>query len=151
MQYGPCEPARGLEFDSKEEKRASHYSYNAFHVLHFNFFNLIYVLYRLRQEAEVLGDRIGILRDGVLQICGSTMFLKSKCGVGYTLRIFGQCGEEVSQKLEDAHDFLTPVGNLEYTASFSDSHNFPQFFKQLEEIHKDGFSLEVTYCVSFQI
>jgi len=36
-------------------------------------------------EADYLGDRIGIIGDGRLICCGSPMFLKNKFGEGYNL------------------------------------------------------------------
>jgi ATP-binding cassette subfamily A (ABC1) protein 3 len=36
-------------------------------------------------EADLLGDRIMILNRGVVHSCGSSLFLKSKLGVGYTV------------------------------------------------------------------
>jgi ATP-binding cassette subfamily A (ABC1) protein 3 len=38
-------------------------------------------------EADFLGDRIGILSDGKLICCGSGVFLKDTFGVGYNLTI----------------------------------------------------------------
>lgn len=38
-------------------------------------------------EADFLGDRVGIMGDGVLKCCGSPFFLKNKFGVGYNLVI----------------------------------------------------------------
>jgi ATP-binding cassette, subfamily A (ABC1), member 3 len=38
-------------------------------------------------EADYLGDRIGIMGEGKLQTCGSSLFLKQKFGVGYNLTI----------------------------------------------------------------
>ena len=38
-------------------------------------------------EAEVLGDRIGIMCKGELKCIGSSLFLKSKFGIGYKLTI----------------------------------------------------------------
>ncbi|KAF6155278.1 hypothetical protein GIB67_019804 [Kingdonia uniflora] len=38
-------------------------------------------------EAEVLGDRIAIMANGSLRCCGSSLFLKHKYGVGYTLTL----------------------------------------------------------------
>ncbi|KAL3906339.1 MAG: hypothetical protein SGILL_009309, partial [Bacillariaceae sp.] len=37
-------------------------------------------------EADVLSDRIGILKDGKLTTCGSSLFLKHHFGAGYTLK-----------------------------------------------------------------
>jgi len=38
-------------------------------------------------EAEALGDRIGIMSKGKLQVCGSALFLKNKYGLGNLLEI----------------------------------------------------------------
>ena len=38
-------------------------------------------------EADILGDRIGIMANGRLTCLGSSMFLKSKFGVGYNLTV----------------------------------------------------------------
>lgn len=36
-------------------------------------------------EADYLGDRIGIMGDGKMLCCGSSVFLKNKFGVGYSI------------------------------------------------------------------
>jgi hypothetical protein len=36
-------------------------------------------------EADVLSDRVGIIKNGALITCGSSLFLKHAFGVGYTL------------------------------------------------------------------
>lgn len=38
-------------------------------------------------EADYLGDRIGIMGQGQLICCGSSEFLKDRFGVGYNLSI----------------------------------------------------------------
>lgn len=38
-------------------------------------------------EADFLGDRIGIMGEGKLMCSGSSVFLKNKFGVGYNLTI----------------------------------------------------------------
>ncbi len=38
-------------------------------------------------EADFLGDRVGIMGDGVLRCCGSPFFLKNRFGGGYKLVI----------------------------------------------------------------
>ena len=40
------------------------------------------------EEADYLGDRIAIMGEGTIKTCGTSMFLKSKFGVGYTLNIY---------------------------------------------------------------
>ena len=39
-------------------------------------------------EADYLGDRIAIMREGTIRTIGSSMFLKHKYDVGYTLNIY---------------------------------------------------------------
>jgi ABC-type lipoprotein export system ATPase subunit len=39
----------------------------------------------LPRQADLLGDRIGILAEGELQCCGSSLFLKNRFGTGYRL------------------------------------------------------------------
>ena len=36
-------------------------------------------------EADILGDRIGILTNGKMTCLGSSMFLKNRFGVGYVM------------------------------------------------------------------
>lgn len=38
-------------------------------------------------EADILGDRIGIMASGKLTALGSSIFLKNRFGVGYNLVI----------------------------------------------------------------
>jgi ATP-binding cassette subfamily A (ABC1) protein 3 len=45
-------------------------------------------------EADYLGDRIGIMGDGRIKTCGTSMFLKKRFGVGYTLDIFTKGKDE---------------------------------------------------------
>ena len=38
-------------------------------------------------EADILGDRIGIMTGGKLTCLGSSLFLKNRFGVGYVMTI----------------------------------------------------------------
>ena len=38
-------------------------------------------------EADILGDRIGIMTAGKMTCLGSSMFLKNRFGVGYVMTI----------------------------------------------------------------
>ena len=40
-------------------------------------------------EADILGDRIVIMADGVIKCCGSSLFLKNKYGM-HTLFVFSR-------------------------------------------------------------
>lgn len=45
-------------------------------------------------EADILGDRIGIMAEGRLICLGSSLFLKNRFGVGYNLTIVKSSKEE---------------------------------------------------------
>ena len=53
-------------------------------------------------EADYLGDRIGIMGKGKLITCGSSLFLKKKFGVGYDLTIVKKSAEVDSSAIEGA-------------------------------------------------
>lgn len=38
-------------------------------------------------EADILGDKICIMAEGKVQCCGSPLFLKTRFGVGYNLKL----------------------------------------------------------------
>ena len=38
-------------------------------------------------EADILGDRIGIMAEGKLVCLGGSMFLKKRFGIGYNLKM----------------------------------------------------------------
>ena len=40
-------------------------------------------------EAEVLGDQVCIMAEGRVQCCGTSLFLKTKFGIGYNLKFTG--------------------------------------------------------------
>lgn len=50
-------------------------------------------------EADFLGDRIGIMGEGELKCCGSSIFLKNKFGVGYNLVVVKESAER-REKIE---------------------------------------------------
>jgi len=42
---------------------------------------------RYMDEADILGDRIGIMAGGKLECLGGSMFLKKRYGVGYNVTV----------------------------------------------------------------
>jgi ATP-binding cassette subfamily A (ABC1) protein 3 len=48
-------------------------------------------------EADILGDRIGIMGEGKIKCCGSSLFLKNRYGVGYNLVIAKKTREPAPQ------------------------------------------------------
>jgi ATP-binding cassette subfamily A (ABC1) protein 3 len=60
------------------------------------------------EEAEELGDRIGIMTSGKLRCVGSPLFLKSIYGAGYNLLVT----HEKTEQLQELHDNITTfIGN----------------------------------------
>lgn len=46
---------------------------------------VVFLTTHFMDEADALGDRIGIMTGGRLQCCGTSFFLKKKFGLGYVL------------------------------------------------------------------
>jgi len=44
-------------------------------------------------EADILGDRIGIMSGGKMSVLGSSLFLKNKFGVGYHVSLEKETAE----------------------------------------------------------
>lgn len=61
------------------------------------------------EEADILGDRIAIMHNGVLQCYGSTMFLKKHYGTGYVLSVLvgSECTEwEIDQIISTVQGYV---------------------------------------------
>eukprot|EP00743_Colponemidia_sp_Colp-15_P004647 GILK01005008.1.p1 GENE.GILK01005008.1~~GILK01005008.1.p1 ORF type:complete len:2608 (-),score=498.63 GILK01005008.1:139-7962(-) len=91
-------------------------------------------------EADILGDRIAIMGDGKLQCCGSSLYLKSRFGVGYCLSMVkdeGCKGRHVTQlvnKYVSDANLLSEVGaEISYQLPLSSSGNFAEMFRELED------------------
>lgn len=57
-------------------------------------------------EADILGDRIGIMAAGKLTCLGSSIFLKNKFGVGYNLTIVKDSSEPNNKIMQYIHEHL---------------------------------------------
>lgn len=91
-------------------------------------------------EADFLGDRIGIMSSGELKCCGSSIFLKNSFGIGYNLIIVkknAQPSPEIKKLVLD----IISKGNLLSDVSAEISfqlpldmvHKFPELFNLLDE------------------
>ncbi|CAL8074946.1 unnamed protein product [Orchesella dallaii] len=96
------------------------------------------------EEADLLGDRIAIMSQGVIQCCGSSLFLKKKYGGGYHLVIVktAECVvENITNVLKTAIPDIEidqDIGaELSYILPDSKSHLFSTLFSELEEKRKD--------------
>jgi ATP-binding cassette subfamily A (ABC1) protein 3 len=104
------------------------------------------------EEADALADRIVIMSEGQLSCAGTSMFLKSVFGAGYTLKIAKLEGfneDTVSQAVRKYFPQAHIKSNVGSEISFSleskdtqtDSSTLPSFFRELEE-KKDIFFIE---------
>eukprot|EP00744_Colponema_vietnamica_P001462 GILI01002420.1.p1 GENE.GILI01002420.1~~GILI01002420.1.p1 ORF type:complete len:1195 (+),score=422.18 GILI01002420.1:401-3586(+) len=104
-------------------------------------------------EADILGDRIGIMGEGRLICCGSSLFLKKRFGTGYCLSIVRRDGAETAQIHETIKRFvpsmqvLTDVGaETVLQLPFSDVDAFPDLFTSIES-RKDELGI-LSYGIS---
>lgn len=57
-------------------------------------------------EADILGDRIAIMSNGKLEALGSSIFLKSKFGVGYSLTVVKSSADQNESVMAFMHKNL---------------------------------------------
>ena len=106
-------------------------------------------------EADQLGDRIAIMAKGDIKCCGSSLFLKGKYGVGYTLTITKALNFDeaaVSDLLHSSVPDVSPLSNIaaeiSYRLPFQSSAHFADVFdafdaRQLEQ-GIAGYGISVT-------
>ena len=90
-------------------------------------------------EADVLGDRIAILCEGVLKSCGSSLFLKNKFGIGYHLTIAKLRHYDDTRVKQILKNFLPnaflkdEIGSeISFIIPLQDTAKFSQLFEMLE-------------------
>jgi ATP-binding cassette, subfamily A (ABC1), member 3 len=94
----------------------------------------------LMDEADYLGDRIGIMGDGSLLCCGSSVFLKNHFGHGYSLNFSKQSAKigskpmlNIIKKYVPKYKVLTDIGtSLTIQLPLSNMHNFPNLFAEID-------------------
>jgi hypothetical protein len=91
-------------------------------------------------EADYLGDRIAIMAKGKVQCCGSSLFLKSKYGVGYTFTISKtpSCNSDNLTRLVTRHvPKVEPLSNagteISYRLPMDGADGFPPMFDELDQ------------------
>eukprot|EP00978_Attheya_sp_CCMP212_P012739 scaffold31880_cov59-Attheya_sp.AAC.1 len=96
-------------------------------------------------EADVLGDRVGIIKDGKLVTCGSTLFMKHHFGAGYTLRFDSPEPVDISSLIEGAEPVLldTP-GSYKWHLKHESESSFPAALRALDHQGASNVSLEIT-------
>ena len=109
------------------------------------------------EEADVLADRIAILSNGKLRCCGSSLFLKSRYGVGYYLTMVTNQDPAIVRNVDRISEFVTTRvdgsrlmmdANREITFQLpvSSTAQFVGFFDELDTRLED-LGLE-TYSIS---
>ncbi|XP_052283854.1 phospholipid-transporting ATPase ABCA3-like [Dreissena polymorpha] len=106
-------------------------------------------------EADILGDRIAIMSDGVVKCCGTSMFLKKLYGAGYHMVIVkGQsCNVDnltalVKSRIPSAQLKSQISAEVTYVLPFSESKKFEGLFKEIEaklkELGVNSFGVSAT-------
>jgi ATP-binding cassette subfamily A (ABC1) protein 3 len=91
-------------------------------------------------EADILGDRIGIMSAGKMTCLGSSMFLKNKFGVGYHVSFEKEQNEPNNEVVpyfeknlgQGVKKFTEVAGELSITVPPEYSGKFDNFFSQLD-------------------
>lgn len=86
-------------------------------------------------EADQLGDRIAIMAAGDIKCCGSSLFLKGRYGVGYTLTIVKASGFDKAKisdllhsKVPDVSELSDIAGEVAFRLPFQSSQYFADVF-----------------------
>ena len=108
-------------------------------------------------EADFLGDRIGIMNEGTMSTCGSSLFLKNRFGSGYELTLVRR--KEASQedlRIEDVilgickgGKFVSDIGKeIKFNLPLKESVNFQRLFETLEDdkekLNIDSFGISLS-------
>ena len=90
-------------------------------------------------EADVLGDRIGIMAKGRMMCLGSSLFLKNRFGTGYRITFVKKRKKAHPHLLKFLESYFTGVelssevhDEVSYVVPKSNSANFAGFFEQLD-------------------
>ncbi|XP_066560548.1 cholesterol transporter ABCA5 [Amia ocellicauda] len=90
-------------------------------------------------EADILADRKAVISQGQLKCVGSSLYLKTKCGVGYHLRmsVNEACEADRVTLLVKQHVFKAQLSRqqeaeLTYTLPFESMDTFPGLFSELD-------------------
>lgn len=121
----------------------------------YRFGRIIILTTHYMDEADILGDRIGIMTAGQLVCLGSSLFLKQRYGVGYNLTLVKKTKEENLAALEYINRELGTVEKLSEVSSEITiqvptdlSNKFKDFFmkfdEKLEELEIESYGISVT-------
>lgn len=101
-------------------------------------------------EADILSDRVAILKKGRMETCGRSLFLKHQFGVGYSLKFASPSPVDISSLVPTANDMSTSSnGNREssvheWNLQSGSEPSFPTVLRLLQEEGASNVSLELT-------
>ena len=95
-------------------------------------------------EADVLSDRIGILKNGKLVTCGSSLFLKHKLGAGYSLSYVSKKPLEVQSHVDNAEMISNDSGGQQWRLNFGAEKQIPDLLLALSNSGATDISLDLT-------
>ncbi len=95
-------------------------------------------------EADVLSDRIGILKDGKLVTSGSSLFLKHTLGAGYILKYKSEVPFDVQSLVHGATFNSTESGEQQWSLSFGAEKEIPDLLLALSACGATDISLDLT-------
>ena len=92
-------------------------------------------------EADYLGDRIGIMGDGKMLCCGSSVFLKNQFGVGYSITFTKSSPDldstpiiqTIKKYVPDCQILTNVATDLAVQLPMESIGNFPAMFHELDE------------------
>lgn len=96
-------------------------------------------------EADVLSDRIGIIKDGVMTVCGQTLFLKHHFGAGYTLNFSAHKPVDIALVIANAKAIPNDMpGSYKWQLEHGKEEQFPMVLDALRSAGAKNVSLELT-------
>lgn len=96
-------------------------------------------------EVDVLSDRIGIIKNGKLITCGSSLFLKHHFGVGYALDFDADKPVDVTSIVQGAKSVhMDKPGHYQWQLSHGTESNFPDVLSALSKAGATNVALELT-------
>ena len=108
-------------------------------------------------EADILGDRVGIMNEGELTCIGTPLYLKNKYGTGYSLTVVKKSGvmsdtkdlesyiqEKLGQEVVKTSDVSNEVNfQIPHTLSHKFASFFQEFDKDLDSIGARSYGISV--------
>ena len=95
-------------------------------------------------EADILSDRIGILKNGKLVTCGSSLFLKHKLGAGYSLSYVSHRPFDVQSHVYNAESISSESEEQQWRLNFGAEKHIPDLLHALSNSGATDISLDLT-------